>query len=313
MSTAAGVRSASGEEDGRRDDADDTPARKIRMMVLETDDPHPEIRETKGSYSDILHRQFAEAGRRHRPPLGVETDSRYVVGDKGGRVPAFEEFDGVHSVLITGSMFDADGKNAWILELLELLKRLYQEKPATKFSGVCFGHQLLARLLGGRVGPSPPAAGWELSHSAINLTAAGQRLFKTAAPRIHLHQMHQGQVLEAPPSSAATSGGGGLLLAPGTEVHVWGWTPHTPVQGLFVANRVLTSQAHIAFDDHLVRREIDMRVASGGIRDRAAADRAKAKAHLDHDGRKVAAAILRFFHGEDEGVAIPTHVADPWT
>lgn len=92
------------------------------MMVLETDDPHPEARHHKGSYSQILHHHFAKAGAGHDPPLGVETDSRFVVAEKGGKVPKFEEFEGVHSVLLTGSMFDAHGSNPWILELVDLLQ-----------------------------------------------------------------------------------------------------------------------------------------------------------------------------------------------
>ncbi|CAJ2510418.1 Uu.00g051210.m01.CDS01 [Anthostomella pinea] len=269
---------------------------KIRMMVLETDDPHPETHDEKGSYSEILHRHFVEAGKSHNPPLGVETDRRFVVRDKGGKVPKFEDFEGVHSVLITGSMFDAEGDNPWIIELLDLLRDLYKQRPDCKLSGVCFGHQLICRLLGATVGPSP-AGDWELGHSPINLTPVGQQIFKTSSGRVHLHQMHQGQVNSAPTAQSA-----GDLLPPDAKVHIWGWSEHTPVQGVYIADRVLTTQAHLAFDEQMVRREIDMRVESGGIQDLAHADRAKETAHLEHDGLKVAAAILRFFHDEDRGI-----------
>ncbi|KAI0473397.1 GMP synthase [Xylariaceae sp. FL0804] len=265
-------------------------------MVLETDEPHPEINQQKGSYGDILHRHFARAGMQHRPPLGVETDRRYVAGDKGGKVPKFSEFDGVDSVLITGSMFDADGNNPWILELLELLRKLYQTRPDCKLSGVCFGHQLLCRLLGAPVGPSP-ARDWELGHSPINLTPVGKRIFNTEENRVFLHQMHQGQVKEAP--TAESSGG---LLSKASKVHVWGWSEHTKIQGVYVEDRVFTTQAHVAFDEHMVHREIDMRIESGGIQDLEHANRAKETAHLEHDGMTLAAAILRFFHGEDRGI-----------
>lgn len=93
-------------------------------MVLETDEPHPDTAREKGSFADILHQHFAKAGKTHDPPLGVETDQRFVVTDKGGKVPSFEEFEGFNCVLITGSMFDAHGNDAWILELLDLLRRV---------------------------------------------------------------------------------------------------------------------------------------------------------------------------------------------
>ena len=52
----------------------------------------------------------------------------------------------------------------------------------------------------------------------------------------------------------------------------------------------------------MVNQEIDMRVESDDIKDLEHADRAAETAHLEHDGDKVAAAILRMFHFEDDGV-----------
>jgi hypothetical protein len=95
---------------------------KIRMMVLETDEPHPDTVKERGSFANILHHHFATAGHDHDPPMGIETDQRFVVGEKGGKVPKFEEFDGIHSVLITGSCFDAHSDKDWVLGLLDLLK-----------------------------------------------------------------------------------------------------------------------------------------------------------------------------------------------
>lgn len=95
---------------------------KIRMMVLETDEPDESTRNERGSFAEILHHHFTIAGHNHNPPLGIETDQRFVVAERGGRVPTFDEFDGVHSILITGSVFDAHGNNQWILDLLRLLR-----------------------------------------------------------------------------------------------------------------------------------------------------------------------------------------------
>lgn len=156
--------------------------------------------------------------------------------------------------------------------------------------------QLLARLLGGKVGPAP-SGDWELAHSKINLSPTGQRLFRTKEDAVYLHQMHKDQVLEAP--TPEKSGG---LLAPNTEVHCWGWSEHTPIQGLYIPNRLFTTQAHIAFDEDMVKRQIQMRVESGGIQDKEQADQAAETAHLDHDGIEVAAAILRLFKFDDDGM-----------
>jgi len=94
----------------------------VRMMVLETDEPHQETRDRKGAFGHILHEHFAAAGRAHDPPLQIQTDRRFVVTPKGGRMPTRADFDGYHALLITGSMYDAHGDDGWILELLGLLR-----------------------------------------------------------------------------------------------------------------------------------------------------------------------------------------------
>ncbi|KAJ5972803.1 uncharacterized protein N7479_002721 [Penicillium vulpinum] len=262
----------------------------VRIMVLETDIPHPDTYSARGSFGQILYTHFAKAGRAHHPPLAVETDQVFVVTEKGGRMPTVDDFDRFDGLLITGSIYDAHANNEWILQLLDLLKTLWINRPDFRFVGVCFGHQLLARLLGGSVAPAP-SQDWELGHCRITLTPVGQRLFRTRDDHIHLHQMHQDQVV-APPTSASA---GTDMLAPNTEVACWGRSEHTPVQGLYIPNRLFTTQAHLAFDEDMVKRQIQIRVDRGGIQDLEHADRAAETAHLEHDGVEVAKAVLRLF------------------
>jgi len=249
----------------------------VRLMVLETDRPHPDTESERGSFGAILHHHFSKAGRAHHPPLGVQTDQVFVVTEEGGRIPTVDEFRDHDGLLITGSMYDAYGDNQWILDLLALLQgasgptmsscpgshilrgsrltdkpamtELWLTRPDFHFTGVCFGHQLLARLLGATVAPAP----------------------------------------------------GGMLDAD-AEVACWGRSEHTPIQGLYIPNRLFTTQAHLAFDEDMVRRQIQMRVDSGGIKDLEHADRAAETAHLEHDGVEVAKAILRLFVYDDDGM-----------
>lgn len=97
-------------------------APNVRLMVLETDWPHPDTYSEKGTFGQILHSHFAKAGSAHHPPLAIETDQVFVVTEQGGRIPRKEEFDGFDGLLITGSMYDAHGNNQWILDLLDLLR-----------------------------------------------------------------------------------------------------------------------------------------------------------------------------------------------
>ena len=276
---------------------------RIKLLVFETDEPHPETKDEKGSFGDIFHNLLSEAGQRHKPPLGVQTDMHFVVHDQdkghNGHVPKSKDIsEDVAGVLITGSMYDAHGNNPWILELLDLLRELWQTRPQLKLAGVCFGHQILNRLLGGNV-DQHPGQRWELSHTSMELTPVGQKLFRTNNKSLSLHQMHQDHVTKLP--TAASSNG---LLREDNKVHVWASSPHTKVQGIYIRDRVFTSQGHLGFDERMVHRQIDLRKQSGSINEKDSNEEAEAreKAHLEHDGIVVAAAILRFMHGDDHDI-----------
>lgn len=270
----------------------------VRMLVLETDATHPETYERRGSFGDVFHQLFEKAGDAHEPPLGIETDIHYVVEDckNPGHVPTIEEISpDTRAILITGSMYDAHGDNPWIHKLMKLLEQLWQTRPEMRFSGVCFGHQVLSRMLGGKV-EGTPTGRWELAHTPMKLTDVGQYLFRTSDDTIHLHQMHQDQVTSVPSHKTTP------LLSPDDEIRVWASTEHTPVQGIYLRDRLFTSQGHLGFDEQMVHRQIEMRQQSGGIKDDKHALEAKETAALIHDGVTVAAAILRFFHGEDRNL-----------
>jgi GMP synthase-like glutamine amidotransferase len=272
----------------------------IRMLVLETDEPHPDTRDDKGSFGDIFNQLFTDAGKNHDPPLGIETDMRYIVDDPGnnhhGHVPIISEIStDITAILITGSVYDAHGNDKWIQELIKLLETLWKERPNMRFSGVCFGHQILARILGAKVEPTR-GGDWELAHTEMDLTPVGQRLFRTNSYKLSLHQMHQDQVITVP-SHFTTS-----LLTPDDKVEVWANSEHTKVQGLYIRERLFTSQGHLGFDENMVHRQIQTRVESGGIKDENQAGEAKETAHMKHDGNIVAGAILRFFHGDDKQI-----------
>ncbi|KAF2751062.1 class I glutamine amidotransferase-like protein [Sporormia fimetaria CBS 119925] len=272
---------------------------KVRMLVLETADLHPEFKKEYDGFGNILGEVFKQAGEEHDPKLGIETVIRYIVEDKGGKVPTADDIgDDIHAILITGSMYDAHEDVEWIHKLMALIKDLWVKRPDIRFSGICFGHQILCRTLGSKVEKEPNGE-WEVSHTAINLTEVGRKIFNLPENKnkIHLHQMHQDYVVAAPEPTEENKD----LLPPGTKVHVWGKSEHTGVQGCYINKRLFTSQGHMELNEDLVKSGLEKRVEAGAMEEDKA-DAAAERAHWVHDGQLVAKAVLRFFHGDDDKV-----------
>ncbi|GAB1732216.1 hypothetical protein NU195Hw_g8001t1 [Hortaea werneckii] len=274
----------------------------VKMLVLETDSPHPHTLQERGSFGQVFSHVFKTAGQNHDPPLGIDVDMHYVVDDpakgKHGHVPKFEDIPGdVRAVLITGSLYDAHGNDPWIQDLRSLITDLWRTRPGMKFSGICFGHQLLGRVLGAKVEPTPGRK-WELAHVNMDLTKVGQKLFLTDDTKLALHQMHQDQVTTMPSSDSTD------LLPPGAKVHNWASSEHTKIQGLYIRDRLFTSQGHLEIDGPMVHRQLQLRIEAGAIteKNRDEVQYAEQTSHLEHDGEVLAAAILRFFHGDDHDI-----------
>ena len=67
--------------------------------------------------------------------------------------------------------FDND---SWILKLVEYTKDLLAQ-DRIRLIGVCFGHQIIGRAIGVKVGRSDK--GWEIAVCQMNLTTKGKEVF----------------------------------------------------------------------------------------------------------------------------------------
>lgn len=79
-----------------------------------------------------------------------------------------------YSPLTSCTEHDAFSDAPWIVSLTRYIADIFQQtqKPII---GICFGHQIVARALGARVGRS--TAGWEVAVDSVTLNETGKELF----------------------------------------------------------------------------------------------------------------------------------------
>ncbi|SMX43263.1 type 1 glutamine amidotransferase [Maliponia aquimaris] len=149
----------------------------MKIGILQTGIVVPELAETYGQYPDIFMDRLAKAG--------FEFQTWSVVN--GDFPPGPEAADGW---LITGSRHGVYEDHAWIPPLEELIRQIVaQGRPLV---GICFGHQVIARALGGTAVKFP--GGWSVGPQTYDFVGRGPKTVMA---------WHQDQVTE-PPEGAVT-------------------------------------------------------------------------------------------------------------
>ena len=95
-------------------------------------------------------------GQRHVDLYQREGDTEWRTFNAcKGDIPATEDIDRYQGFVICGSHYSANDDKEWIRETEQLILSLAKKSPSPRVVGLCFGHQLVAKALGGTVGPNP--------------------------------------------------------------------------------------------------------------------------------------------------------------
>ncbi|MCY4006538.1 MAG: type 1 glutamine amidotransferase [Rhodobacteraceae bacterium] len=164
--------------------------------------------------------------------------------------------------LVTGSRFSVCDSHSWIRQLEDFVRRCINDKSPVV--GICFGHQILATALGGRVAPA--AGGW----------CVGRQCYETGDGPIFLNAWHQDQISQLPPDAEVT-----------------GRSESCPYAMLSYGDSALSFQAHPEFSDAFLGDLIRER-KNGGI-DHALLSAARASLDQKSSSRAVATQIATFF------------------
>eukprot|EP00271_Cylindrocystis_brebissonii_P000532 TRINITY_DN10649_c0_g1_i1.p1 TRINITY_DN10649_c0_g1~~TRINITY_DN10649_c0_g1_i1.p1 ORF type:complete len:344 (-),score=36.92 TRINITY_DN10649_c0_g1_i1:518-1549(-) len=252
-------------------DGDGSPdaGRIRRFAVLQTGHASPYTEKAHGTYGELFTNML-------RDPVGEEWTTFSVID---GEFPTEEDLEKFEGWVVTGSRHDAHGTEEWIERLCQMLQKLYQQRKA-QILGVCFGHQVLSRALGGETGRA--SSGWDLG--LIDLKAAPGLASKPYAqnlpPMFRMLAIHQDQVARVPP--------GGELLAS---------SANTSVEMFCVGDTVLGIQGHPEFTDDILEDLVATRLEAGIITEDVATSARTSMASSEADAEALQRLCKAFLKG----------------
>jgi GMP synthase (glutamine-hydrolysing) len=153
------------------------------LIIIKTGFTFPTIRQKAGDFEDWIIHEIGSP----KAEIGV------VNAMKAEALPPVDTLSGV---IITGSPAMVTDKDAWMQVLADWIPQAVERN--TPLLGICFGHQLLAEAMHGRVDYHPN--GREIGTVSIQLTSEGKqdRLLGALPDTFLAHATHAQTVIKLP-------------------------------------------------------------------------------------------------------------------
>ncbi|PVI02521.1 class I glutamine amidotransferase-like protein [Periconia macrospinosa] len=242
----------------------------LRIAILECDTPPDDLVAKYGKYGKVFTTLLEKAADDLDRP-GFSKDDLKLSAYDVVTEQKYPDLDDVDAVLISGSKYNSFDNDPWILKLVEFTEKLLKQ-DRVRTVGVCFGHQILGRAAGAKVGRSE--GGWEVAVLPVELTQKGKEIFQQDT--LSIHQMHRDVVFDYPEGVEALGG-----------------SPRCLVQGMYKKGKLISVQGHPEFHESFVEYLVKMRNKQGIFNDAEAQD-ALDRVAKHHDGVSIAKAFLRF-------------------
>jgi len=199
------------------------------LAIVKTGSTMPALAQRRGDFEDWI---LEGLGWRRSDAVVVDV----VAGE---RLPGP---DSIAGIVVSGSHAMVTDRHGWSEATGRWLRRA--AGAGVPLLGICYGHQLLADALGGRVGPSP--SGGEVGTVRVTLTSEGTAdpLLGGLGTTILVHASHEQSVLALPPGA-----------------RVLGRSDLEPHQAVAFGPRAWGVQFHPEFDEEVMGEYIRRHVA----------------------------------------------------
>jgi len=159
----------------------------MKLTIIETGQAPASIRDQFPDYPEMVRRMFA------RVDGGIQCETVSIV-----RGDALPDPASLGAVLYTGSPAGVYDPLPWIAPLKQFIRSAAEAR--TPQVGICFGHQIMAEALGGKVTKSDK--GWGVGRHTYEIVQCPDWSGSPCSPSLRIAVSHQDQVIDCPPSAS---------------------------------------------------------------------------------------------------------------